>query len=88
MDSFESLLNRYGTAHFVLLILSDGVRPVVQIQPSAHLLIIGQAPGRKVHESGISFNDASGERLRHWLESSPDIFYDASKIAIVPMVFC
>ena len=51
--------------------LPDGVRPIVQIQPRAKLLIIGQAPGRKVHESGIPFNDASGERLREWLGINP-----------------
>lgn len=88
MDSFESLLNRVRHCALCAAYLSDGVRPVVQIQPSARLLIIGQAPGRKVHESGIPFNDASGERLRHWMGISSDIFYDASKVAIVPMGFC
>ena len=68
--------------------LPDGVRPIVQIQPRAKLLIIGQAPGRKVHESGIPFNDASGERLREWLGINREIFYDSTKVAIVPMGFC
>lgn len=55
---------------------------------TARLLIIGQAPGRKVHETGIPWNDASGAQLRTWLAMSSDEFYDASKIAIMPMGFC
>ncbi|MEI7576456.1 MAG: uracil-DNA glycosylase family protein [Armatimonadota bacterium] len=55
---------------------------------SARVLIAGQAPGRKVHESGIPFDDASGERLRDWLGLSREEFYDASKVAILPMGFC
>ncbi|WP_338608795.1 uracil-DNA glycosylase family protein [Pelagibacterium nitratireducens] len=65
-----------------------GPRPVVQADRTARLLIIGQAPGRKVHESGIPWNDASGDRLRSWLDISPAVFYDPSRIAIVPMGFC
>lgn len=63
-------------------------RPVLQFQPSARILIAAQAPGRKVHESGVPFDDASGERLRRWLGLEPDMFYDARRIAIVPMAFC
>jgi len=51
-------------------------------------MIIGQAPGRKVHESGIPWNDASGERLRAWMGISRDDFYDPEKVAIMPMGFC
>jgi uracil-DNA glycosylase len=65
-----------------------GPRPVVQVHPSARILIAGQAPGRKVHETGVPFNDASGERLRHWLGISPEVFYDAKQVAILPMGFC
>lgn len=65
-----------------------GPRPVVRLSPHARLLIAGQAPGTHVHNTGIPFNDASGERLRSWLDMSPDIFYDTEKIAIVPMAFC
>ena len=68
--------------------LPHGVRPVVQLTSSAQLLIIGQAPGRKVHESGTPWNDASGQRLREWLQIEPDTFYDPSKVAIMPMGFC
>lgn len=68
--------------------LSHGVRPVFQVHPDARILIAGQAPGRKVHESGIPFDDASGERLRRWMGISKETFYDSTKIAILPMGFC
>ncbi|PCI49966.1 MAG: IclR family transcriptional regulator [Alphaproteobacteria bacterium] len=63
-------------------------RPVIQVSTSSRILIVGQAPGRKVHETGIPFNDPSGDRLRNWMGIDRDIFYDASKVAIVPMGFC
>jgi len=63
-------------------------RPVLQASPSALLRIIGQAPGRKVHETGIPWNDRSGERLRQWLGITPEVFYDAQRVALVPMGFC
>ncbi|WP_283708874.1 uracil-DNA glycosylase family protein [Pseudoalteromonas prydzensis] len=65
-----------------------GARPVIQFNPSARILIAGQAPGLKVHQTGMPFNDASGQRLRQWLGLSKDDFYDATKIAILPMGFC
>lgn len=63
-------------------------RPVINFAPTARLIIAGQAPGTRVHETGIPFNDASGERLRAWLNMGKDIFYDTTKIAIIPMAFC
>lgn len=63
-------------------------RPVVQAAPEAHLLIIGQAPGRRVHDTGIPWNDPSGDRLRDWLQISPEVFYDPKRVAIVPTAFC
>ncbi len=65
-----------------------GPRPVVQLHPKATILIAAQAPGKKVHETGIPFNDPSGDRLREWLGIHRDTFYDAQQIAILPMVFC
>ena len=65
-----------------------GPRPVFQASVTARVLIASQAPGTKVHETGIPFNDASGDRLRGWLGIDRDLFYDASRIAIVPMGFC
>ncbi len=63
-------------------------RPVLQAYSDAKILIAGQAPGLKVHESGIPFNDASGDRLRDWLGVSSGQFYDPDVFAIVPMAFC
>ena len=65
-----------------------GPRPVVQIDARARILIAGQAPGRKVHETGIPFNDPSGDRLRNWMGIDRETFYDARRVAILPMGFC
>ena len=65
-----------------------GPRPILQAAPTARILIAGQAPGRITHAKGIPFDDPSGERLRHWLGVGRDVFYDAQKLAIVPMGFC
>jgi uracil-DNA glycosylase len=65
-----------------------GPRPVFQISATARLLIISQAPGTAVHATGIPFNDPSGARLRLWLGLDRATFYDASKIALMPMGFC
>jgi uracil-DNA glycosylase len=74
--------NHCGTA------LPCGPRPVVQAHGSARLRIVGQAPGRKVHETGIPWDDPSGDRLRNWLGLTPGQFYDSRKVAIIPMGFC
>jgi uracil-DNA glycosylase len=63
-------------------------RPVLRVSRTARLLIASQAPGIRVHETGLPFNDPSGERLRHWMGIDRDSFYDEAKIAIVPMGFC
>ena len=65
-----------------------GPRPVLQVSREAKILIAGQAPGVKVHKTGIPFDDASGERLRQWMDITKEVFYDAQKIAILPMGFC
>lgn len=65
-----------------------GARPVVQADTGARILIVGQAPGLRVHETGIPFNDPSGERLRDWLGMTPEEFYDPRQVAILPMGFC
>lgn len=69
-------------------VLPLGPRPVLQCHPKASILIAGQAPGRNVHETGIPFNDPSGDRLREWLGVNRETFYDARNIAILPMGFC
>lgn len=65
-----------------------GPKPLLQAHPKARILIAGQAPGRRTHEKGIPFDDPSGERLRDWMGISREVFYDAEKIAILPMGFC
>ena len=88
MSSLESLLHQIRSCSICSAHLPLGPRPVLQISGSAQILIVGQAPGRKVHETGIPFNDASGDRLRSWLGMSREEFYDHHKVAILPMGFC
>ncbi|MDE2265254.1 MAG: uracil-DNA glycosylase family protein [Alphaproteobacteria bacterium] len=68
--------------------LPHGVRPIIHASATARLCIIAQAPGIRVHETGISFNDPSGERLREWMGVDRDTFYDESRVAIIGMGFC
>ena len=68
--------------------LPHGPRPVIHGTESARLLIISQAPGSKVHATGISFNDRSGDRLREWLGMDRATFYDERRVALMPMGFC
>lgn len=65
-----------------------GPRPLLQCERSARILIAGQAPGKRTHNAGIPFDDVSGDRLRDWLGLDRDTFYDASRIAILPIGFC
>jgi uracil-DNA glycosylase len=87
-SSFDALLKEVRGCSFCAAHLPLGSRPVVRMQRSARLLIIGQAPGTKVHETGLPWNDRSGDVLRDWLQMSRDDFYDESRIAIMPMGFC
>ncbi len=68
--------------------LLDGVNPVLAGSENSRIVIIGQAPGRKVHESGVPWDDKSGERLRDWLGVSKTLFYDPGFVALLPMGFC
>ena len=68
--------------------LQAGPRPIVQASSTARLVVIGQAPGRKVHESGVPWDDPSGRTLRSWLGVTDEEFYDPAHVAIVPMGFC
>ncbi len=65
-----------------------GANPVLRASASAQLLIVGQAPGTRVHATGIPWNDPSGDRLREWMQVDRERFYDSDRIAIVPMGFC
>lgn len=73
---------------FSATITAHAPRPVLRAHRDARLLIAGQAPGLRVHQSGLPFNDPSGDRLRDWMGVSRNQFYDERKIAIVPMGFC
>lgn len=68
--------------------LPHAPRPVVWVHPDARILIAGQAPGRRVHESGVPWDDPSGDRLREWLQMDRSRFYDKSRIAVAAMGFC
>ncbi|MGO1119721.1 uracil-DNA glycosylase family protein [Rhodovibrionaceae bacterium A322] len=86
--SLAHVFARVRACHLCEEELPFGPRPVVRGSAEARVLIIGQAPGSKVHASGIPFDDRSGDRLRDWLGIGKDLFYDESKLAIMPMGFC
>jgi uracil-DNA glycosylase len=88
MASVTALLGEVRACALCAKHLPLGPRPIVQLHPRARILIAGQAPGRKVHESGVPFADASGDRLRAWLGMSAETFYDPQRVAILPMGFC
>jgi uracil-DNA glycosylase len=85
---FDDIAGRVRACRLCAGVLPLGPRPVLQIGPKARILIAGQAPGRRVHETGIPFDDPSGERLRAWMGIDGAVFYDPTKIAILPMGFC
>ncbi|MEM7166876.1 MAG: uracil-DNA glycosylase family protein [Planctomycetota bacterium] len=87
-NGLESLVTEIRACRICEDSLTDGVRPVVQLHRQSKILIAGQAPGRRVHASGVPFDDPSGDRLRDWLGVSRDTFYDPRQIAILPMGFC
>ena len=88
MTTLVTLLKQVRACTLCAEHLPLGPRPILQVHSSARILIVGQAPGRKVHETGIPFNDASGERLRAWLGITREVFYNPAKVAILPMGFC
>jgi len=88
LDQLDKLLAEIHACRICAAHLPLGPRPVLQASSTARLLIVSQAPGRKVHDTGIPFNDVSGKRLRDWLGIDRNTFYDASRIAIVPMGMC
>ncbi|AXX58483.1 uracil-DNA glycosylase family protein [Vibrio vulnificus] len=84
----EPLLTQVRACQVCASALPLGANPVVQAHSEAKILIIGQAPGTKVHHTSIPWNDASGNRLRVWLDIEKPTFYDPKQIAIMPMGFC
>lgn len=87
-QSLISLLKDVRGCNLCAEHLPLSARPVFQMSETAKILIVSQAPGRRVHETGIPFNDPSGDRLRAWMGIDREIFYDATRIAILPMGFC
>jgi len=86
--SFADLLARARACRLCAKELPLGPNPVFRLGESARLLIVGQAPGTKVHATGIPWNDPSGDRLREWLALDRDAFYDTGAIAILPTGLC
>ena len=84
----ETLLKKARACTICEPHLPLGANPIIRAGAGARLLIIGQAPGTKVHASGIPWNDASGDRLRDWLGLDRKTFYDENRVALVPMGFC
>jgi len=86
--SLDELVVRARACRVCAEHLPHGPRPVLQIDRAARVLVIGQAPGAKVHASGVPWSDRSGERLRAWMGIDETAFYDARRIAIVPVGLC
>ena len=87
-ETLEKLSRRVRECRLCEGQLPLGPRPIFQAGASARILIAGQAPGVRVHESGVPFDDPSGDRLRDWMGIDKEVFYDRTRIAILPMGFC
>ena len=88
MSKLNALLSEIRACRLCEAHLPLGPRPVLRVSSTARILIVGQAPGRRVHETGIPWNDPSGDRLRSWLNMEREQFYDERHIAIVPAGLC
>jgi uracil-DNA glycosylase len=88
VENLEQLLAQIRQCSICADVLPSGVNPIVAAGPGCRLVVIGQAPGRIVHQTSIPWNDKSGENLRSWLGIEPAVFYDAQRVALVPMGFC
>jgi uracil-DNA glycosylase len=88
IESLPNLLAEVRACRICVAELPLGPRPVLRACVTARVVIVGQAPGVRVHESGVPWDDPSGNRLRDWLGLTPDTFYDESLIAIIPQGFC
>jgi uracil-DNA glycosylase len=86
--TLDQLLSEVRLCATCAACLPLGPRPIVQMGREARILVIGQAPGSKVHTSGVPWGDDSGERLREWMGIDEKTFYDAKRVALVPMGFC
>ena len=88
MSRLEQLLQEVRSCQACAARLPYAPRPVLRAAAGARLLIVGQAPGTRVHATGIPWNDPSGDRLRDWLGIDRELFYNEQRIAIIPMGFC
>jgi uracil-DNA glycosylase len=88
LDKFDRLLAEIRACRVCAAHLPLGPRPIVRGRASARLLVISQAPGARVHETGLSFDDRSGDRLRDWLGIGRETFYDETGVAVMGMGFC
>lgn len=88
MLKIDTLLQCIRRCRLCAAHLPKGPKPILRAHTDAQLLIVGQAPGLRVHETGIPWNDPSGERLRQWLDLDRTVFYNEHKIAIIPMGYC
>ncbi len=86
--AFDRLLRDVRACRLCEEHLPHGVRPILRADPAARVLVAGQAPGRRVHATGVPFDDPSGDRLRDWMGVSREVFDDAARIAVLPMGFC
>ena len=84
----EELLSKIRACNLCNDLLPLGPRPIVVTSPKSRIAIIGQAPGSVVHESGVPWDDKSGENLRAWMQISSEDFYNPDKLALIPMGFC
>jgi len=84
----QHLLDAIRQCEVCINYLPNGARPIIEASKDSKILLISQAPGRVVHESGIAWNDQSGKKLREWLGVDETIFYNTSNFAILPMGFC
>lgn len=88
IENLEALLREVRACQVCAAHLPFPPKPILSAGRTAKLMIVGQAPGRRVHETGIPWNDPSGDRLRDWMQVSRDTFYDKKRIAIIPTGFC
>src|SRR5213596_3751309 len=86
--TLEALLAAVRACRVCEAHLPLGPRPVLRAGATARILVVGQAPGVRVHRTGVPWDDPSGERLRAWMGVDRDVFYDESRIAIIPMGYC
>lgn len=87
-NALAPLLRKIRACEICVRHLPLGARPILAAHPDARILVIGQAPGKRVHQSGVPWRDASGDRLRAWLGVTDEVFYDERRVALVPMGFC